>query len=46
MIGFWLGLTLAERHAQRHKIHADLVYNLAFVTLISGILGARLAYAA
>ena len=45
LLGFWLGLNLAEKHAHRHKISPDWVYNLAFTALIAGILGARLIYA-
>ncbi|HLF90047.1 MAG TPA: prolipoprotein diacylglyceryl transferase family protein [Anaerolineales bacterium] len=46
LLGFWLGLNLAERHAPRFKIHPDQLYNLAFLALITGVLGARLTFAA
>lgn len=43
LAGLWLGLSLTERHAKRHKINPDLLYNLTFVALVTGIIGARLA---
>lgn len=46
ILGLWLGLNLAEKNASRHGLHPDFLYNLIFTTLIAGILGARLAYAA
>lgn len=46
LLGLWLSLSLAERHAHRYHIHADVLYNLAFIALMAGLLGARLAYAA
>lgn len=41
-----MGSWLAEKEARRLKIKPDLVYNLIFFGLISGLVGARLAYAA
>ncbi len=46
LIGVWVGLTLSEKEANRLKLKPDLVYNLVFYGLISGLIGARLAYAA
>ncbi len=46
LLGFWLSLNLAEKHAPRHKIPAELLYNLAFTALFAGIVGARMAYVA
>lgn len=45
LLGLWLGLTLAERHAHRFNVQAAVVYNLVFAALVSGILGARLTFA-
>jgi prolipoprotein diacylglyceryltransferase len=44
--GLWLGLSLSERHARRYKADPGALYNLIFILLIAGILGARLAYVA
>lgn len=46
LLGLWLGLTLAEKHALRHAVPPGVLYNLVFVALIAGVIGARLAYAA
>lgn len=44
--GIWIGSWLAEKEAVRAKLNPASIYNLIFVGLIAGILGARLAYAA
>ena len=44
LLGIWFGLTLTEKHAHRHKLNPDVLYNLAFTALIAGVLGARLSY--
>lgn len=46
LIGIWLGLAWVERYSSRFKIEAGSLYNLAWIGLISGLLGARLAFAA
>jgi prolipoprotein diacylglyceryltransferase len=46
LLGAYLGLSLAERHAARRGIKPDQLYNLAFLTLIAAALGARLFFAA
>ncbi len=46
LIGIWLGLSLAEKYATQHKISSDHLYNMVFVGMAAGLLGARLAYAA
>lgn len=46
LIGLWLGLNAAERTAANKNINPERIYNLTFISLISGILGARLGYAA
>jgi prolipoprotein diacylglyceryl transferase len=45
LLGVWLGLSLAERHASRFGVKPNELYNLAFVVMIAGVIGARLAYA-
>jgi phosphatidylglycerol:prolipoprotein diacylglycerol transferase len=44
LIGLWLGLIIAERLAPNFKANPNHIYNLVFVTLGTGILGARLSY--
>jgi phosphatidylglycerol:prolipoprotein diacylglycerol transferase len=46
LIALWIGLDLSEKHALKHATLSGQVYNLAFVSIIAGVLGARLAYAA
>jgi len=45
LVGVWIGSALAEKEAARLKLSTTIVNNLAFVGLIAGIAGARLAYA-
>lgn len=40
----WLGLSLAEKNANKHNIDSNHVYNLTLITLSSGIVGARILY--
>ncbi len=44
LAGVWIGLSVAERQAHRHGVSASDLYNLAFIGLIAGIVGARLIY--
>lgn len=46
LLSLWLGLSLAEKFAPRRNISVDHLYNLTFTTLFSGIIGARLFFAA
>lgn len=46
LLGVWLGLSLAERHAPRFGVNANHLYNLAAIGLLSALVGARLSYAA
>ncbi|HZD55573.1 MAG TPA: prolipoprotein diacylglyceryl transferase family protein [Anaerolineales bacterium] len=46
LIGVWLGLSLAEKESVKLSLKPDQVYNLIFFGLVSGLIGARLAYAA
>lgn len=45
LAGVWAGSSLAEKEARRVDLDPASVYNLIFYGLISGVLGARLAYA-
>lgn len=45
ILATWLGLDLAERHALRLGFDPSRIYNLAFVSIGFGLLGARLGYA-
>ena len=45
LAGLWIGLTLAEHRAKKHAENPAVLYNLVFIGIISGVLGARLAYA-
>lgn len=44
IISLWAGLNLAEKFAKRRGYPADKLYNLVFVSLIAGILGARMFF--
>jgi prolipoprotein diacylglyceryltransferase len=44
LIGLWLGLSLAEKFSAKRGIPPSQLYNLVFVVLVAGVIGARLAY--
>lgn len=44
LVGVLLGITLFEREGRRFSINKDFLFNLAFWTIIFGILGARCYY--
>lgn len=46
LAGVWLATTLAERSAPRHAVKPELLINLVFYSLLAGVAGARLGYAA
>ena len=46
LISLWIGITLAEKSAKVYKVSAEKLSNLILIALISGILGARIAYIA
>lgn len=46
VLSVWLGLSLTEKFARKRGLNADALYNLTFIALFSGILGARLFFAA
>ena len=45
LIGVWLGISLIDREAPRHKVSGAALNNLVLYGLIAGIVGARLGYA-
>jgi phosphatidylglycerol---prolipoprotein diacylglyceryl transferase len=44
IISLWLGLNLAEKFAKLRSYPTDKLYNLVFISLIAGVLGARLFF--
>lgn len=44
VVAFFISSTLASQIARKQKINADIIFNLAFVIFISGIVGARVFY--
>jgi phosphatidylglycerol:prolipoprotein diacylglycerol transferase len=46
LVSLWLGLSLAEKVASRYRVDPDTLFNLVIIGLISGIIGARLVFAA
>ena len=44
LVGLWLGLLLSERLAPCFRAKPNDVYNLVFVALIAGVLGARVSF--
>ncbi len=44
IISLWVGLNLAEKFAKNRSYPVDKLYNLVFISLIAGILGARLFF--
>jgi len=46
LLGIGLGLYLTERQAARYQVNGGVLYNIAFVGLLTGLVFARLAYIA
>lgn len=46
LIGIWVGLSVAEKHAKKFNIDPTHLYNVSFTGLIAGLLGARLSFIA
>ena len=46
LLGFWIGLDLAEKQAHFFDVEPGPIYNLALVGAIAGLVGARIVYAA
>ena len=46
LLGFWLGSTFSEHHAKRFNLDPLILDKALWITLLSGIIGARLSYVA
>jgi prolipoprotein diacylglyceryltransferase len=46
IIAIWLGLSLASRYAPRRGVAGNKLENLVLISLLAGLLGGRLGYAA
>ncbi len=46
LLGVWIGSSLAEKEADRLSVNKDAISKLVFYSLVAGIVGSRLAYAA
>ena len=44
LAAFWLAAEAAERSAKRLGLRGDVVYSLAFIAALAGLIGARLGY--
>jgi phosphatidylglycerol:prolipoprotein diacylglycerol transferase len=44
LIGVWLGLILSEKYSVRQRYPTDKLYNLVFIPLIAGLVGARISF--
>jgi prolipoprotein diacylglyceryltransferase len=44
LFGTWLGLFIAERKAGVYHVNGGMLYDLAFIGLVAGVIGARLAF--
>jgi phosphatidylglycerol:prolipoprotein diacylglycerol transferase len=44
LVGIWLGLSLSERYSTQFGIDRKKLYNLVFLCLVGGVVGARLTY--
>jgi len=46
LLGLWLGLSLTERYAPRYGMESKIIYNLVIISILAGVIGARLFYVA
>lgn len=44
LLGVWLGLSLTERFAPRYGMESKIIYNLVIISILAGVVGARLFY--
>lgn len=44
LLGIWIGLTFSEKHSQKLGLSSSTIYNLVFLSLIAGVIFARLYY--
>lgn len=45
LLGVWFGLWISEKVGRRLNLRPNQLYNLVLLSLLSGVIGARLAYA-
>lgn len=45
LLGLWLGLYWAEKQLTRYRLGVNDLYNLVFIGLLSGVIGARVFFA-
>jgi len=46
LFSLWIGITLAEKSVKVYKVSAETLSNLLLIGMVTGVLGARLAYVA
>ena len=46
LLSLWIGITLAEKSAKVYKVSTDKLSNLILISLVAGVIGARLVYIA
>ncbi len=46
LIGVWIGTALIEKEAERLSLNKDTLSTLVFISLVAGLIGSRLVYAA
>ncbi|MBT3188720.1 MAG: hypothetical protein HN736_01620 [Anaerolineae bacterium] len=46
LISLWIGITLAEKSAKAYKVSTEKLSNLILIALVTGVIGARIAYIA
>ena len=46
LISLWIGITLAEKSAKAYKVSTKKLSNLILIALVTGVIGARIAYIA
>ncbi len=46
IISLWIGITLAEKSAKVYKVSAEKLSNLILISLVAGVIGARIVYIA
>jgi prolipoprotein diacylglyceryl transferase len=44
IVGLWIGLSLSEKYSNKHGLTANNLYNLVFISIVAGIITARIVY--
>jgi len=44
LLGLWIGMVFADRYAPQRGQNSNTLYNLVFISLISGLIGGRITY--